>query len=451
MNNRDWEIFGKEICRNVQDAIDSRDFSRLNQTISDTINGAADEISRNVKHVVGSSHNRQTSYGRYRYHEPGRKNYYEQPRYNQQQQYNQQQYNQQQYQQMNYGPGASGMNRQAGYTMQRPSVNSGYNVQLYSNGALSIAGGVVLTVMGGIMGTFSLIMTISGLVVAFAEMGDLAAGIAVTGVFGILLLVSAVLLGKGISKIGKARRFRSYVKMLGYKEYGNIKELAQKINKSAKFVVKDIEKMIKKGWFKQGHLDAQKTCLITSHEAYQQYTELEAQRRNIAEQQKKSAQEEELRRKAEEAERAALSPEVQEVIKAGEEYVRIIRECNDAIPGEEISDKIYKIEKVVDSIFDRVEKNPGSVADLHRMMEYYLPTTVKLLKAYESLDAEPVQGENILSSKREIEKTLDTLNVAFEKLLDSLFEDTAWDLSSDISVLHTMLAQEGLTEEQMKK
>ena len=62
------------------------------------------------------------------------------------------------------------------------------------------------------------------------------------------------------------------------------------------------------------------------------------------------------------------------------------------------------------------------------------------------LDAQPVAGENILSSKAEIEATLDTLNVAFEKILDSLFQDTAWDVSSDISVLNTVLAQEGLKE-----
>lgn len=68
------------------------------------------------------------------------------------------------------------------------------------------------------------------------------------------------------------------------------------------------------------------------------------------------------------------------------------------------------------------------------------------MEAYEELDAQPVAGENILSSKAEIEATLDTLNVAFEKILDSLFQDTAWDVSSDISVLNTVLAQEGLKE-----
>lgn len=407
MSSRDWEIFGREICRNVQDAIDSRDFSRLNQTINDTIYGAADEITRNVKRAVDPQKHR----------------------YSQQEKYTYQ-------------------------TAKKPQVYNmacGYDTQLYSSGAKPLVGGIVLTVTSGCALGVSFGLTITFLVAALTTMKEKMIGLTATGVFGGLLLISAFLLGKGIRKICRTSRFRTYVKMLGYKEYGNIKELAQRIHKTPQFVVKDLEKMIKKGWFKQGHLDRQKTCLITSHEAYQQYTQLEEQRRNLEEAEKKAAYEADMRKKAEEEAAEKLTPEVREVIRAGEEYVRIIRECNDAIPGEEISEKIYKIEKVVDSIFDRVEKNPESVDDLQRMMEYYLPTTVKLLRAYESLDAEPVQGENILSSKREIEKTLDTLNLAFEKLLDNLFEDTAWDLASDISVLHTMLAQEGLTEDQMKK
>ena len=94
---------------------------------------------------------------------------------------------------------------------------------------------------------------------------------------------------------------------------------------------------------------------------------------------------------------------------------------------------------------------PEVVPDLKKMMDYYLPMTVKLLNAYADMDTQPVQGDTIQASKREIEETLDTLNLAFEKLLDELFEDTALDVSSDISVLQTMLAQEGLTEDGLAK
>ena len=118
---------------------------------------------------------------------------------------------------------------------------------------------------------------------------------------------------------------------------------------------------------------------------------------------------------------------------------------------QEISAKIDRMELIVDRIFDRAETNPEIIPDLKKMMDYYLPMTVKLLRAYAQMDAQPVQGENIQASKKEIEDTLDTLNLAFEKLLDELFEDTALDISSDISVLQTLLAQEGLTEDGLAK
>lgn len=142
-----------------------------------------------------------------------------------------------------------------------------------------------------------------------------------------------------------------------------------------------------------------------------------------------------------------MPPEVQEVLDKGNKYLKKIHESNDAIPGVEISVKISRMELIVEKIFERAQKHPEIIPDLKKMMDYYLPMTVKLLDAYEEMDTQPVQGENIQSSKREIEDTLDTLNQAFEKLLDSVFQDTAWDVSTDISVLHTLLAQEGLTED----
>ena len=106
---------------------------------------------------------------------------------------------------------------------------------------------------------------------------------------------------------------------------------------------------------------------------------------------------------------------------------------------------------IVRRIFQRAEAHPEIIPDLKKLMDYYLPMTVKLLNAYADMDAQPVQGETITASKREIEATLDTLNLAFEKLLDSVFADTAMDVSSDISVLNTLLAQEGLTEDDFSK
>ena len=198
--------------------------------------------------------------------------------------------------------------------------------------------------------------------------------------------------------------------------------------------------MIQKGWFLEGQTDQKETCLITSTETYRQYTETQKalEQRN----------EEECRKRQQETEQQKqISPEVQEVLDKGEAYIQKIHASNDAIPGEEISAKIARMEQIVEQIFQRAEEHPEIIPDLKKMMDYYLPTTSKLLDAYRELDKQPVAGDNIRSTKAEIEQTVDTLNVAFEKLLDSLFVDRAWDISSDISVLNTMLAQEGLKED----
>ena len=118
-----------------------------------------------------------------------------------------------------------------------------------------------------------------------------------------------------------------------------------------------------------------------------------------------------------------ITPEVQQVLDKGNEFLEKIHRSNEAIPGVEISRKISRIELIVQKIFDRAKEHPEIIPDLNRLMDYYLPMTVKLLNAYEDMDSQPIQGENITASKREIEETLDTLNVAFEKLLDSVFED----------------------------
>ena len=185
-------------------------------------------------------------------------------------------------------------------------------------------------------------------------------------------------------------------------------------------------------------LDKGETSLIASDEAYDQYLAAE-----------KNA--EQIQKEAAEDPRKKLSEEAKKVIEEGDRYIEEIRRSNDAIPGVEVSNKMYHLENVIRRIFQRVEQHPELIEDLHKFMDYYLPTTMKLLKAYEELDKQDVEGENIKTAKQEIENTLDTINTAFENLLDSFYKDTAWDVSTDISVLKTMLAQEGLTEDDLKR
>ena len=124
-------------------------------------------------------------------------------------------------------------------------------------------------------------------------------------------------------------------------------------------------------------------------------------------------------------------------------YIRVSTQEQNTIRQEILMERLGVDELYIDRASGKNAQRP----ELQKMMNYYLPTTSKLLDAYRELDKQPIAGENISNTKAEIEQTVDTLNVAFEKLLDSLFADRAWDISSDISVLNTMLAQEGLKED----
>lgn len=264
----------------------------------------------------------------------------------------------------------------------------------------------------------------------------------VWGAFGVPAVIFVVLAagfaGMGLrgSKINaRVKRQKRYLQILGERDVCSLEELAAGTGKSKRYVIKDLKQMMRDQMFVDGaYLDAGETCLITSQEAYRQYQE------TMKEHQKK------IREEAEDGTGnfEELSQEVQDILKEGKNFIDHIHQCNDDIEDPAMSEKLDRLERVVSRIFAQVAEKPQSAPDLHKMMSYYLPITRKLVDAYRDMDEQQVEGENIRRTKQEIEDSLDTINTAFENLLDSLFQDTAWDISSDISVLHTMMAQDGL-------
>lgn len=317
---------------------------------------------------------------------------------------------------------------------------------LYQNPTGKLVGGILKTVGGGIM-TLTGVSGLLGSGLTAALVNGLGGAMSVLGVFSAVLLGGGVwLLTSGIRSVMRVGRFEKYLKALGSKTHCELNQLARMVGKSPKFVRKELKGMIDDGMFLEGHLDEEETSLITSDDSYVHY--LEVKQKQAVQRQQEVV---ETKKQQDDAEEQKRDARVQEVLDRGNAFIRDIRACNDAIPGQEISDKISRMETLVRKIFDRVEEHPEVVPELKKLMDYYLPMTVKLLKAYADMDAQPVQGENIQNSKREIEATLDTLNTAFEKLLDSIFKTTALDVSSDISVLNTLLAQEGLTDDELTR
>ena len=288
-------------------------------------------------------------------------------------------------------------------------------------GPLCTALGGVFT---GIFGITSIVMAaVQSAVPAAVMVGHITLSLTIP-----FTVASALVLAKGVSLSRRVRRFRRYTRTIGERTYCQ--------------VVRDLQRLIENRAFTNGHLDIQNTCLMLDDTTYRQYLETqEAYRQRRLEEQ--------ARQSADKSIFSSEGIENQDLVRAIEEgnrYIEAVRRANDAIPGEEISEKLYRLETLIRKIFEVLKQKPEQLPKLRKFMQYYMPTTLKLVQTYQELDTQPAAGENIQQSKAEIEKTLDTINLAYEKLLDSFFEDAAMDIKSDITVLETMLAQEGLTK-----
>lgn len=138
-------------------------------------------------------------------------------------------------------------------------------------------------------------------------------------------------------------------------------------------------------------------------------------------------------------------PKVAALRKEKDRAVSELRRLNDAIPDPKISAQIDHLEEVTGKIIDHVIEKPEKQPQISRFLDYFLPTTIKLLNSYDRMDSAGVSGSNIDATKQKVETMLDTLCTAFDKQLDALFGDEALDISTDITVMENLLAQEGLS------
>jgi len=144
------------------------------------------------------------------------------------------------------------------------------------------------------------------------------------------------------------------------------------------------------------------------------------------------------------------NPELDKALKDGRLALSEMKRLDDSIADPGVSAAIVRLSQVSEKIFKAVEEDPAKLPKIRQFLDYYLPTTLKLLNAYDRASGAGVSGENIDGMKARVEDTMGTIVKAFERQLDSLYGADALDVSSDITVLQTLLAREGLTEPEMK-
>jgi len=251
----------------------------------------------------------------------------------------------------------------------------------------------------------------------------------------------------------RLKRFEEYRQVIGDREYIAIRELAEKTGYPEETVRKDLLRMKRDGLLPRATFDLHRTTIMLTDRAFKQYQEAERARK--------------VREQQEGADSAAFSADgsqadaggtadarqnfdadaVESLIRDGNASILRIRRVNDEIPEEDpMSGKLYRLEDICRRIFTQVRRDPSCAGDCRRLMQYYLPTTEKLIRAYAELSRQPDAGENIVGTRNEILRSMDVINGAFEKLLDQMFQEKAWDIASDINVMKTMMAQDGLTE-----
>ncbi len=261
-----------------------------------------------------------------------------------------------------------------------------------------------------------------------------------TGVLLFFLAMSIFFICIGKNKIQLISRAKRYVKLCGSKMFAEIEDLATQVGMSAKKVAKELRTILRKGIIPSAHMDKQATHLMLNDVVYKQYLDAEKSRFLQSKEMQSAGP-------ATKGEKTAQQTELEQMLTEGYDYIKKLRDMNDLIPGEQISSKLYRLESLLKEIFERVQREPAQMNRMHKVMSYYLPTTLKLVEAYHEFDNVSNPGGEIDSAKREIESTIDSINNAFVELLNNLFQDKVFDVTTDAQVLQTMLASEGLTKE----
>ena len=235
---------------------------------------------------------------------------------------------------------------------------------------------------------------------------------------GMLAGGASLLLGSGVIK-RRQRRFATYLRTAGQKQAVPLDYLARAADVSRRRVEKDINAMLEKGlWGDEAYIDMGSGMLFRSQDAASAY--FDAARRAKAEQK---------------------SP-VQTAPEGYAGILRQIRELNDRIADEALSAKLDRLEQLSGRIFKLVEENEEKRAAASTFLNYYLPTTLKLMENYANFEEAGVSGENLSQAKAKIEKTMDSIVAGFEHQLDALYRTDAMDIASDIQVMETMLRRD---------
>lgn len=258
-------------------------------------------------------------------------------------------------------------------------------------------------------------------------------GIAISVASVFVLFINIMLISRYISSIRYKTRFDKYDELLGFKRLAFTEDLALSSNKTESIVIADLQKAIRLKLIPQGHFSNGDLVFMVSNDTYQKYMD------------KPSVYDRYFQKKLEERRRIkARTPKIAQIMETGNQYIEKIHGFSTLVKDKSISKELGKMENIVSVIFHEIDANPEQAQSLGVFLNYYLPTTEKLLDAYVTIGEKQVSDRSSVKAKAEIEEAITTIITAFEGILEKLYEEQEMDISSDIAAMELSMKQDGL-------
>lgn len=249
----------------------------------------------------------------------------------------------------------------------------------------------------------------------------------------IILMVNIYIIKKQYEQAKYIQRYNRYIEALKYGNVEIIEDLSAFSHIDQEKIVSDLQTAIKRKMIPQGHFGTNHIIFFITDDAYNKYIERQADYDRYY----KKYLEDRIREKS-------RTQEIENIIKIGNDYVDKIHKSNDVIKDKVMSQKLDRMENVVSVIFHEVDLNPEQADKLGLFLDYYLPTTEKLLESYMDIDEKKIERQSLKKTKLDIENAIDTINDTFEGILDKFYKEQELDIASDISSMKIIMKQEGV-------
>lgn len=258
-------------------------------------------------------------------------------------------------------------------------------------------------------------------------------GVTGTVISFVMLFANIFFISKFASVIRYKIRFDIYNELLGFKSLEFVEDLAVCSKQKEPTVIKDLHKAVKQKFIPQGHFNRDNLVFMVSDKIYDKYME------------KPAVYDRYFQNKIEERRRVeARTERINQIMEAGEQYIKKLGDYRALIKDKTVSRKIDRLSTVVSMIFHEIDVNPSQAQSLGVFLNYYLPTTEKLIDTYVSITENKICVSNMSTAKKEIEDALNTIIASFEDILEKLYEEYEMDITSDIDAMELVMKKEGL-------